>query len=192
MKQAKGFTLLEMLAALAVFSLITVITYAAVVPAGKGFRILEERRVELERTYLAGRRMRFDVSYLSPSLDWKFEVLQLEHDMRGGIAYDQLWLLVREMGKPSLSLVHYYLDEEADMLVRETTMPWARDGYASLHWEMGHVTSFEVQAMDMKGQWQDVWAAGKSGQIPRALRIRMEDGRGARELILPVFVGSES
>jgi len=183
-----GFTLLEVLAALAVFALVAALTYAAVAPAGSGFVWLQAQRRALADTALAGRRLRLDVSYASASQDRRLNPLVITHDQRGGHAYDELWLLVRLMARPSLSVVHYYLDEEAGMLVREVASSLAREGTPPLRWPLGRATGFEVQALDARGAWVDTWDARKMHAWPRALRIRWQDGETTRDYLLPLFV----
>lgn len=189
MKKNAGFTLLEMLAALSVFALIAALTYAAVAPSGRGFAMLAEKRVELEGAILGGRRLRLDVSYASPSQDRRLNALRLHHDQRGGVAYDELWLLVRLLGMPGLSMVHYYLDEEKGMLVREVVNPLARGEEKAGRWALGKATGLEIQALDGAGRWHDEWDAQKMRNLPRALRIRWLLGEEVREYLLPLFVG---
>lgn len=188
MSEEKGFTLLEMLVALAIFAMISAITYAAIMATGEGFAMLGEQRVELTQVYQAGRRMRMDISYLAVSRDARLNVLKVEHDYRAGNDFDQLWLLVREAGTPGLSRVHYYLDEDTGFLVRVSSMPWARAGQKPLLWKIGRVTSFRVQARDEDGRWQDVWDAGNTGRLPGAIRIQWRNANGEQEVLQPVFV----
>jgi len=187
-----GFTLLEMLVALAIFALIAAVTYAAVVPTGEGFRMLREARDGLERAYQFDRRIRMDVDYLTRSADKTVQPLKIVHDQRGGDAFDQLWLLMTDESSPAPTLVHYFIDEDKSVLVRESGMPWQRAGGQPVRWDMGKAELFEVQAMNANRQWQNVWDAKKSGQLPRALRVRWRNEHGERELILPVFLESRS
>ncbi len=190
----KGFTLLEMLVALAVLALIAAVTYAAIQPAGEGFQQLQKSRDALERAYQLDRRLRMDVDYLARSADKAVQTLEIVQDQRGSNAFDQLWLLVADVNSPTLIQVHYFIDEEKDkdVLVRESAMPWQRAGGRFVRWDMGQVESFEVQALDDSNQWRNVWNAKKSGNLPRALRVRWRDKRGGRNLILPIFLGSHA
>jgi len=188
MMRTAGFTLLEMLVALAVFAMIAAMAYAVMAPAGEGFRDIQHVRKQLDASYLLSRRMREDFSYLSVSQDEQVHALRLTHDLRGGANYDHVWLLVRDMSESGLSMVHYFLDEEKKVLVRETLFPWARTGSSPLRWEFGKMESFEVQAMDEKGAWHNLWDSGVSKKLPRALRVRMRDEGGSHERVLPVFI----
>ncbi len=188
----KGFTLLEMLVALAIFALIAAVTYAAIQPAGEGFRQLQKARDGLERAYQLDRRLRMDVDYLSRSSDKSVQVLEIVHDQRGNNAFDQLWLLVADASSPALIRVHYFIDEDKGVLVRESAMAWQRSGGGAMRWNMGKVESFEVQALGAGKQWRDVWKSKESGSLPRALRVRWRGEGGERELILPVFLASQA
>jgi len=191
--RAGGFTLLEMLVALAIFALIAAVTYATVVPAGRGFQILQQVRDSVEQSYRLDRRLRMDVNALTPSADLTVQPLKIAHDQRSGDSLDQLWLLVTAASSPSLVAVHYFVDEEAGVLVRESVMPWRRreslDQHPPMRWEIGKVSSFQVQAMDENRHWVDLWDAKKSSRLPRALRVRWRDSHGKRELLLPIAIG---
>ncbi len=188
MKDMEGFTLLEMLVALAIFAMIAAVAYAAIQPAGEGFQQLRQARDGLERAYQLDRRLRMDVDYLSRSADKNLQTLEIVHDQRSDDAFDQLWLLVADASSPALIRVHYFMDEDKGVLVRESSVPWQRDEGQPVRWDMGKAESFDVQAMDSNHQWQDVWKSKESGRLPRALRVRWRDGHNRRELILPVFL----
>ena len=187
-QQMKGFTLLEMLAALAVFALIASLTYAAIQPAGEGFLALQEQRDRLEQAGQLERRLRLDVNWLARTADEQVQVLKITHDVRGGDAFDHLWLLVADESGPALTRVHYGLDESRGELVRESRMPWARTGAQPLRWDMGKATSFEVRAMNGQGRWRETWDAKGKAPLPRAIRVRWRAGEQEREIILPVFL----
>ncbi|MDX8390477.1 MAG: prepilin-type N-terminal cleavage/methylation domain-containing protein [Mariprofundaceae bacterium] len=190
MKLERGFTLLELLVALAVLGMVVGVTYAAIVPAGEGFRMLSEERSKLETAYVINRRLRMDISWLSPSLDRTQNPLRISFDSRGASSYDQLWFLMHEPNTPSLNRIHYYIDEDSEQLIREVSMPWAKpNGEEPLRWELGAASSFSVEALDKSGSWQKQWDASKmNGKLPRALRVRiMDTSEYERELTLPIF-----
>jgi len=187
LRRESGFTLLELLVALSIFALIAVVSYGAVAPAGEGFEWLRGVRGRLHASHVEQLRIRQDVNALGVSADAGINPLIIRHDNRGGEAFDEVWMLVRPMASPSMMMVHYYMDEEDQVLVRETASPWARTGVEPVVWRMGHILSFEVEALDEEGKWQDVWDAGESRKLPLALRVRLKGDQGEREFLLPVF-----
>jgi len=186
---SRGFTLLEMLAALAVFAVIAAVLSTMTLGAGEGFADLKTSRDSYARTFALGRQMRMDISALSFTANRNVETLILEHGY-GMDERDALWLLVREPDHPDLSLIHYWLDESGDvpLVVREVLPALADDGSPPLRWEIVTAKSFSLEAMDDQGTWRREWTSGESGLIPRALRLVWVGDAGKREQIFPLFI----
>jgi len=186
---ARGFTLLEMLAALAVFAMIATVISAMTLGAGEGFADLKSSRDRFAQSFALGRQMRLDVSALSLTANENVEVLMLERGY-GAADRDELWLLVREPDRPDLSLVHYWLDELGDepVVVREVLPALAAGGQKPLRWEVAMAHSFALEALDDQGAWRRDWKSSDAEKLPRALRLTWEGDFGKRELMLPVFV----
>ena len=184
----RGFTLLEMLVAVAILAMIAGMLYTALGMAGDGFKMLSERRDTLALMPILDRQLRLDTACVSVSHDRKVSSVVLNNDQRGDVNYDELILLVREAGTPSLMQVRYYIDEEKKLLIREEAMPWARAGVEPLRWEMGDIVSFSVEAMDDRGEWKQSWSSSpdKSAGLPKALKVIFDNGNGPREWWLPV------
>ncbi|HCS12292.1 MAG: hypothetical protein AUK36_00985 [Zetaproteobacteria bacterium CG2_30_59_37] len=188
---ARGFTLLEMLVALAVFALIATVCYTALVPAGEGFRMLQAQRDMLESSYQIDRRLRMDTAYLMQSPDKSLISLEITHDQRGADAFDTLTLLVADGDSVAPLRVHYAIDETSGEIVRQSAMAWMRDEQP-LSWNMQKAASFEVQAFAGDGNWLDTWDKKSNGDVlPAALRVRWRATEGVqRELILPIPIGT--
>ncbi len=185
----QGFTLLEMLLAVAVFALVVAVTYGALGVAGDGFIQLKQARRALEVQHWLGRQLRMDSVYATSSTIKDIKPLEISSDSRGDGAYDTLDLLVREAGKPDLTRVHYAIDEDSGQLVRQTLSLLAPEETKPIKWQMGKVKAFDVAVMDGQGQWQDRWEPPKGAfKWPRALRVRVVDAGGEREWVLPLFV----
>jgi len=200
---ARGFTLIEVLMALTIFSLIAALSYGALDIAGNGFRTLSEVRDVLERSGWTGRQLRSDVAYLAMpqmalqqpaagSTPVQRAPLVVSNDNRGSSEFDQLWLLVREPGQAGISEVHYYIDEEQGHLIRESRLLWARDSAGPLRWDMGEASSCSVEARSNDGRWQQDWKMQGPFIWPRELRIRVryhQDSMDGREWELPLQYG---
>jgi len=191
-QMSRGFTLLELMVALAIFALIASVCYAALVPAGEGFRMLQAQRDVLESSYQMDRRLRMDVNYLMRSSDKSLIQLEISHDQRGGDAFDSLTLLVSDVSSVAPVQVHYALDEDSGHIVRSSSVAWLRDA-KPVEWQMQQATSFEVQALATDGRWLDVWDKIQGDTLPQALRVRWRLDKGVeRELLLPVSIGGSA
>lgn len=197
----RGFTLIEVLMALTVFALIAAIAYGAMASAGQGFVMLQEVRDARESQGWIGHQLRVDTANLATSA-WQghgepLQPLMIGNDNRGADEFDDLLLFVNEPGRPGVYQVHYFIDEDAGHLVRESLLLWADDQAEPVRWDMGEASSWSVEAMNGDGRWQQEWkpslAPGAKGFIwPRALRVRMKSAdESEREWMLPIEIGSE-
>jgi len=190
MMSARGFTLLEMLAALAVFAMIAAVIATITLGAGEGFEELKSRRDRFAEVFALGRQMRLDVTALSRAESKSVQTLVLKSSY-AAVERDALWLLVREADRPYLSLVHYWLDDHdgRSVLVREVVPAIEADsGQPPLRWDVASSESFSAEALDEEGRWQRDWNSGESGSLPRALRIVWQGDAGRRELTFPIFI----
>jgi len=184
----KGFTLLEVTIALMLLSMLAAYCYATLIPAAHGFKILQEHRDALLQSFDVSRQLRQDISFLAQSSQKHVRSVRVSNDNRGNTSFDSCWLLVREAGRSTLSLVHYFVDESGEraVLVREEKIPFARDFAAKpMQWKIAYVESFDISVMNRAQQWVETLA---DGQLPKALRIRWRDERGDREWTMPVFL----
>ncbi|MDQ7004277.1 MAG: prepilin-type N-terminal cleavage/methylation domain-containing protein [Ghiorsea sp.] len=184
----KGFTLIEVLLAIVVFSLIAAISWTALGPAGEGFLMLKDARTQLESQQWVGKQLRRDVSYLSQSEDKRLPVVRLVNDSRGDADFDELQLLIRDPMYPGLTLVRYYIDEESGQLRREAISPRARTHVEPIIWNLAVVESFSVEALDAKSGWKSVFNPQQPFRIPLAIRVGVRDIRGEMSWDLPVFI----
>lgn len=184
-----GFTLIEVLMSIVIFALLMAVVYGALGPAGEGFIQLQEHRDKLEKSHWLGRQLRMDLNYLSSSHDTKLSPIKVTNDNRGNTVFDELWVLSRESGQPSLSYIHYFIDEERGVLMRESRMAWARDSVDSMQWDLGDVESFDVEFLNTQGQWVQRWGEEKPFKWPLAARVKIKEVTGEREWTLPILVG---
>ncbi|WP_038248846.1 PulJ/GspJ family protein [Ghiorsea bivora] len=184
----KGFTLIEVLLAIVVFSLIAAVTFSALGPAGEGFMMIKEHRTQLEEQQWLGKQLRRDVSYLSTSEDKNKAVVVLKNDSRGENAFDELQLLIRDPMYPGLTLVRYLIDEDTHKLKREALSPWARTHAEPIRWELVKLDSFNVEVLDAKVSWKNVWNQAAPPYVkPLAIRVTIRDNLGEMSWDLPVL-----
>lgn len=189
MNRQAGFTLIEVLMAMALFALLLSVVYAALGPAGDGFIQLQETRDRLEKGQWLGRQLRLDMDYVSATSDSKLQPIRISSDSRGSGAFDELWLLTRESGQPSISQVHYFIDEESGQLVRESLMAWSRSSVEPLRWELGEAESFDVELLDQSNKWVQRWQSEKKFVWPKAVRITCRNSRGEHRWDFPLQIG---
>jgi len=186
-----GFTLLEVLMALSVFALIAGVSYAALGPAGEGFKQLQEVRDKIDRTSWLGKRLRADIGAVSASSLGDLLPILITSDRRGDTYADQITILVREAGRSGLTLVHYKLDEVEHKLMRESRMAWARQGVEPDVMQLAEgVGSFHVEQMDAAGIWKSFIPTLNKGDVfiwPRSLRIIIKQNGKERQWVLPLF-----
>ncbi len=187
-KYIQGFTLIEVLLAIVVFSLIASVTYTALGPAGEGFVILKDSRVQLEKQQWVGKQLRRDVAYLSETTDKNIPVVQLINDSRGQSDFDELRLLIRDPMYPGLTLVRYFVDETTQQLKREAISPWARTHVEPISWDLAEVESFAVEAFVPKSGYKQVLNQQKPFVIPKMIKVMVRDARGEMFYNLPVFI----
>jgi len=207
--ESRGFTLIEVLMALTVFGLIAGLSYAALGTAGNGFEILNKVRLTQEKSGWVAKQLRSDIRYLTaaphksrvkaaqqPGAN-QLTPLRIRNDNRGDIEFDQLWLLVREPGRQSISQVHYYIDEDSGHLMRESRLLLARNQVEPMRWDFGKIDSWSVEIWDRQGNWRQDWNFGAQAFVwPKAVRVTMKASGGnettaQRQWWMPVLVGSE-
>ena len=190
MSGQRGFTLLEVLVALTLFALLMALAYAALGPAGEGFRMLAEQRGEVGATQLAARQLRQDVAMLAVSNDAAVLPLEIRSDRRGDRVFDTLTLTTFELGQPGVSQVRWALDESdiaaGAMLVRTSSSPWQRSGESEVVWQLGKASSFDVELLDADGRWRDEWSYVAHQPLPKALRITLRRGELRQQWEMPI------
>lgn len=184
----KGFTLLEVLLALMVFSLLMGLTWTVLTPAGEGFVMLQESRMQLEEQQWIGKQLRRDVNYLTTSEDKSVPAVVLSNDSRGDGAFDELQLLIRDPMYPGLTLVRYIMDENTHMLKREAKSAWSRAHVEPISWNLANISSFDVEAFDMASGWKQTWGSEPPYTKPKGLRVTIQDELGEMIWDLPVMV----
>ncbi len=192
MSRARGFTLIELLMSLVVLGLVVALTYAAIEPAGEGFKRLQDVRDDLAGELGLGWRLREDLAHVMPPARDRGP-FSLSNDNRGENAFDELVLVVADPARPGLSEVRYFIDEERGRLIRSSRYWNARERGGTVDVSLGAVRSFDVEFMDGKGHWHQRWHAEQGTFIwPRAIRVRIRDHRGReRTFLVPMLQGRQ-
>ncbi|RMG90937.1 MAG: prepilin-type N-terminal cleavage/methylation domain-containing protein [Zetaproteobacteria bacterium] len=190
MGRMRGFTLIELLMALVVLGLVVALTYAAIEPAGEGFKRLQDVREDLDGQLGLGWRLREDLAHVMLPIRGKAPI-RINNDNRGGNAFDELVLVVADPARPGLSQVRYFIDETQGRLMRSSRYWNARTGARSVDVSLGEVSSFDVEFMDNTAHWHQRWRTGQGSFIwPRAIRIHLRDHQGReRVFLVPLLQG---
>lgn len=171
----KGFTLLELLVAMVIFSLMSVMAYGGLSNVITGNEVIatqEKRLKELQRTMMFFER---DIRQLvpRPRNTGTGNVLAKAFDY--GLDSDGFVEFTRAgnpnpigMARSSLQRVRYDLEE--NVLIRKS---WALVDYLDLEPTsmklLNDVESIELRLLDAKNEWQDNWTEEKI--IPKAVEI---------------------
>ena len=188
----KGFTLLELLVAMVIFSLMSVMAYGGLSNVITGNEVIasqEKRLKELQRTMMFLER---DIRQLvpRPRNTGSGNVLAKAFDY--GLDSDGLVEFTRAgnpnpigMARSSLQRVRYDLEEK--VLIRKS---WALVDHIDLEPTsmnlIKEVESLELRLLDSNNEWQDNWTEQKL--IPKAVEITINHAHwGKIQRIIPVL-----
>jgi len=188
MKPARGFTLLELIVVLAVFSVFSLMAYGGLNYVLKSRRDLE---VQLDRTaewQKAFQRVRNDVELAAPRAArngfgqpvaaFLFEPFgaRIEFTRAG-------WRNPLSLPRPSLERVVYRYDDRTREFLRETwrVLDRAEDNEPQKLVVLGKIDDARWRFMDANRQWQDRWppsvtssSAAASTLLPKAIELTLE------------------
>jgi len=181
---SKGFTLIEVLMAVAVLSMIAAISYSVLGVAGEGFLRLQAIRDAQEEAGWSGRSLRVDCGMMSQSTIKNSRPMRMASDARGDAYFDELWLLVREAGHKGMTEVYYHIDEERGVLLRESRLLWVDSQTKSQQMVLGKAESFEVEVRQASGTWVRRWSNTGVFVWPKAIRIHLRNDNGRESMWL--------
>ena len=196
-QRAGGFTLLEVLVAVAIFALVGIASHRLLLSAvrvdaqtrGQEQQLRQlvramttlERDIEqaLERPVLGNEGTREPAFWSEPDgqgLQWT----------RGG------WNNPLNATRAQLQRVRWHYNGEA--LTRDywTVLDRADDSQAQVQVVLEHISAVQWRFLDRRGEWREQWQGNDAQALPRAVEIRIEHARfGAlrRVLLLPDGAG---
>lgn len=190
-----GFTLLELLVALAIFSIMSVVAYrglnatletrAHLLEDNKKWRELSVFFAQMKDglANVANRPVRNNNDLVSPAFSGKPDV----------IGEDDAQLVFTRMGLPgqqgSLGDLQRYGYRLRDQNIEQLVWPVLDQAPRTrpvVFQVLPHVSSFVMRYMDHKGVWQPRWPViGQSDEIPRAVEVRI--GLQSGEQVVRVF-----
>ncbi len=183
----RGFTLLELLLAIAVTAVVAWLAAAALAPAVQGWRTLAETRTAEERLLLAGMLLRRDVRLAIPG-GRQVAPLVVENDSRGARQLDRLAVLAATDEFPEPARITWRVDEDTGELVRTSRGLLHGEG-AAIEMRFGRVESFSVRVLGEDGRWQENWgAAGAPVAWPQLVEVEVRAAGGVRRWIAPLLV----
>jgi len=190
-QKQKGFTLLELLVAMVIFSLMSVLAYGGLSNVITGNEVIatqEQRLKELQRTMMFLER---DIRQLVPRpRNTGFNQTKAK-SFDYGLDSDGLMEFTRAgnpnpigLARSSLQRVRYDLEEK--MLIRKS---WALVDHIDLEPTsmnlLKDVESLELRLLDKKNEWQENWQQEK--EIPKAIEITIEHTNwGKIKRLIPV------
>lgn len=180
----RGFTLLELLVALAIFGLVAVMAYG-------GLGTVLEQRAHTDAS--AQRLAALQKTYVVMQRDIEQAVARAIRDEYGDeqapLATAPVFQLTRggwsnPAGRPRSSLQRVGYDLEEQQLVRYTwaVLDRSQDSQPLLQTLADHIVSMQVRYLDAAGNWQDSWPPLETGVgeaavepgLPAAVEVSLE------------------
>ncbi|PYC20235.1 type II secretion system protein GspJ [Aquipseudomonas alcaligenes] len=182
----RGFTLLEVLIAIAIFALLAMATYRmldSVLQTDRGQRQQEQRLRELTRAMAAFERDLLQVR-LRPVRDPLSDLLPA---LRGSSGRDTQLEFTRSgwrnpLGQPRATLqrVRWQLEGERWQRAYWTVLDQAQDSQPRVQQALDGVRRFDLRFLDQEGRWLQDWPPANSAadealtQLPRAVELVVE------------------
>ncbi|WP_437881250.1 type II secretion system minor pseudopilin GspJ [Pseudomonas sp. LRF_L74] len=186
MRRAAGFTLLELLIAIAIFALLGLATYRmfdAVIQADKAQRAQEQRLRELTRAMAAFER---DITQVlmrpvRDPLGDSMPAFQGDSGKNTYVAFTRRgWRNPLGLPRATMQRVRWQLQGEDWQRLYWNVLDQAQDSQPRVQRALQGVTRFELRFLDDEERWSQVWPAANSGEsesmvlLPRAVELIVE------------------
>ena len=186
----QGFTLLELLVAMVIFSLMSVMAYGALSNVLTGSEVIAKQEKELKKLQRTMMFLERDIRQLVPrprttgfgetaqAFEYGFDAEGLMEFTRSGNS--------NPIGAVRSSLQRIRYDLEEKVLIRKS---WALVDHIDLQPSsmnlLNDIESFELRLLDENNEWQPNWKKAK--EIPKAIEITIEHERwGKIKRLIPV------
>jgi len=185
----RGFTLIEILIALAVFAVLAVIAYRGVARMATVKQTLDADNRKWRELTVALARMDDDFSQVA-ARTYRDEGGTTQPSVRGSAgAVDVNGAQIEMVRFDSGKLVHlgYRLKQSHLELLLWNTLDLAPRAAPTALPLLDHVTKFDLRYLDRNGQWQLAWSqTPQVNQIPRAVEVTLtlESGETVTRLFL--------
>ena len=181
MKQ-KGFTLVELLVAVAIFAVVAMVAYGGLNSVMNTSRMSagETKRLDnLQRTFLqmasdfeqaVDRSVRDDLGDDSAAMVYTSAPLSLQLTRAG-------WVNPAEQLRSSLQRVNYVLEQDRLLRLYWNDLDRLQGATVRRRLLLEHVDEFEIRFLDSSSNWQDQWpplSAEGGGGLPRAIEVKLK------------------
>ena len=178
---AAGFTLMEVLLALAIFSIILTVLYSSLFVSHKALEGSDAALLTLHELRTAMDRIQREVEAALPEKDDKYPFRVRDRDIFGRQA-SQLEFTTHLSAAPGPSMVSYYIEQVEDKLVllKRSSPAFGGQGSKRAAEILDEVNSFTVEANE-GGMWLKTW---QSKKLPEELRITISVPYMGKDLTL--------
>ncbi|MFO7604550.1 MAG: type II secretion system minor pseudopilin GspJ [Gammaproteobacteria bacterium] len=192
---ARGFTLVELLVAMAIFSIMSLMAYQGMqaVFASREQTDAESRR--LQTVQMAFLMLQRDLMFISPR-----EIRDEYGDVQAAFQLDENSLYPLELSRDgyrnparlprsSLQRVAYAMVDNTLYRIRWPVLDRAPDTQSLRRTLLEDVEDFSIRALDDDGEWHPVWPVANGGRpLPRAVEVSLtlkDWGQLTRLFMLP-------
>jgi general secretion pathway protein J len=184
-----GFTLIEILIALAVFSVLAVIAYRGIDQMVRARQVMDADNRQWRDLALVMGRFEEDLSQAA-NRPWRDEGGVTQEAVRGGVApidYNGAQLEVVRFDEQRLMRIGYRLQGTRLQLLIWDALDLAPRAQPKAYTLLEGVTRFQVRFVDPNGEWQPNWPqAAFRGRNPRGVEVSLtlSGGRTVTRLVV--------
>lgn len=186
--ESRGFTLIEVLIAIAIFAIMSVLAYGGLNSVIASQEQTEQTLVRLKQLQLTMTKLKRDIEQAAER-DGKDELGGILWKMASNADTDQFLALTRNGWRNPADLVRSHLQRVAYRLdgseLIRTSWPYvdrAQDSQGSEIVLIDNIRSVEVRFYDIDGEWVNTWptaavqTSGTPVPLPRAVEVTLEMG----------------